>query len=466
MSTPSDSALIKHEIYRSLKALEFKYLQLSNCDFACKGSWSLSIILLTIIQKILHRFNSLSDHNINRFRLFLPRFQLWCKYLKSSNSSDAPWSIIPSLEDLFEKIKPKSQFILNPTYERKYNIHTTNILFDIKTKILSNPGLFVEPDDDPSSFTKEVFKKIDCDDIYIISFPIIKRLSVLHFPILGHEIGHLFYHDWFIKYFNDLAIKNNFESHIDTFVAKIIKDREKNQISMPFFDNKEMLASKCLTTYKRCFEEIFCDIIGTMIFGYTFLFGVYKFSSLNNREIQYIDKGYYSWEYRIRICLDVLKHYGTPYNGEDYKIIQKWINEIDNKFDKLVIYKKIKDNKEYNFHTAMLDTIDASFGEILKQIEPYVKDVMFSDIYNQNLISVVDELLSQNIIPCVNLKGDLSSDPITMRNIIVGTWLNILSLDYNVLSTDELYKHIHRINLLSLKGIELSKETEKYQQNL
>ena len=69
-----------------------------------------------------------------------------------------------------------------------------------------------------------------------MSYPRLKRLSVLHFAILGHEIGHLFFQEWKHNNLNWFYKTNSVEKAIDDHVDEIISKKisQKNELKKKY----------------------------------------------------------------------------------------------------------------------------------------------------------------------------------------------------------------------------------------
>ena len=195
-----------------------------------------------MIEKLIQRFDVLDINTIKKIPVLFHKIQTWSNHLSDSKLGDVPWSMLPSLEELFSKVKGESQYIISPIWERNYFIHVENVVETINLQILGNPGLFCDNDDEQSSFLEEIKKNIGCKNIYLMSYPRLKRLSVLHFAILGHEIGHLFFKDWMDDHWDSFFEKNNLKSKIDTFIDETL-NRDHEKIKQEMVESRSLIKS-------------------------------------------------------------------------------------------------------------------------------------------------------------------------------------------------------------------------------
>lgn len=467
MLLPSHQSVFRHEVYRSLKTLEYKYKLLNNEEFVCEGATSLARAVHNMLELIIARFPTLEDSTIKKIPNLFQKIQIWSFHLSNSRLQEVAWSILPSLEELFSQVKEDSQFIITPIWERNYFIHTENVVDTLAFKMIGNLGLFGETLDENKKFLDNFYKNIKCKNIFLMSYPRLKRLSVLHFAILGHEIGHLFFQEWKHNNLNWFYKTNSVEKAIDDHVDEIISKKQERIRQMGLFsDNiKRKLTTDIFTSMDKCLEEICCDIIGSIIFGYTFLFAQYKFSSPLNINQNFINQGYYPWSYRIKFTLDTLKELGHPFDGSDNPIFSNWIKKLNQRFS-IIDLNIIKKDKQYKYHEILIKAIINSHKDIISQLNKFVSPIFFSSVYSKDDCLLVKKYLDNGITPNSRIKNNNNGmiyDPIDMRNIIAGTWYHILSANIDYENTELFHRYLHRANMLSLKAIELSKITKDYQ---
>ena len=139
-----EKQIIKAETYKKLRTLQKQYKDLPHGDFLCDGAESVWRLLKDIINKLVERFDKYSSKQLQLFNELFPFFDRVCGYLDDSETKKIPWSIIPSIEDLFSKIKPGTKFIICPIWETNYAIYTKNIIEYLNLKVIQLPGLIFD----------------------------------------------------------------------------------------------------------------------------------------------------------------------------------------------------------------------------------------------------------------------------------------------------------------------------------
>lgn len=463
MSQFSATSLAKHEIYRSLKALHNQYERLSTLVFVCRGSKSLCLIITSLIDRILKRFSVYNDDQALDLSRILQSLQDWYVSLRSSVSSEVAWSIVPSLEELFGLISPKSQYVISSTWLRTYLIDTYNALDVLRHTIISGTeGILDNTEEGAQIFFNGLLNEHDCDSIYVLHYPRVKRLSALHFALFGHELGHLIYKEWAEErreeFFENNALLNKIEVHAANAITGAVASDN------PRFDEiKTNLAVQYFKSMARCLEEICCDIVGCWLFGFNFLLSAFKFSSIHDFEsISELPYGYYPWAFRTKICLDTIELLRHPYDGRFDDNVSEWIKELREYNTSFQYDREIISHDGYSFHTDMIDAITSSLGLLVDQLGEYLREesLKFENDFSLEQMKSVKSLLEKRVIPsCHTVVEDnqLIQTPLGMRNIISGTWLHLVSSDIDIDNTEDYYDYSKRTNLLSLKGIELSK---------
>ena len=102
----------------------------------------------------------------------------------------------------------------------------------------------------------------------------------------------------------------------------------------------------------------------------------------------------------------------------------------------------------------MVEVLDEEFDKICLEIETFLGDQQYLNIYSKVYQDEVVERLKNNITPNCKLNVNLVEEPIDLTNIVCGTWLYLSELDSN--QYEIYYEQSHSVNLLSLKAIELS----------
>ncbi|MFH1852602.1 MAG: hypothetical protein ABIA75_09680 [Candidatus Neomarinimicrobiota bacterium] len=292
-----------------------------------------------------------------------------------------------------------------------------------------------------------------------------KRISALHFAILGHEIGHLLYKKWKQKtsfdFFEEKTIRKKVEEYIEDIITK-----EKNEYQIRVFEDERRahLISHFSDSLKRCFEEFCCDIFGILIFGFSFILSHYKFGSLlypQGKNIITVDEGYYPWDYRLKICLETMYNLPEIYQGSELHEVNAWLRSLNNQYSNIDI-NYIFNNKMYGYHKIFIEEFEIYLPTLITELHLVTDELLYENIADINDINLVTEYLNNKIVPAVRIDEKLESYPLDFRNIISGTWNHILSSSIDFNNTELLYNLMNQANLLSLKGIELSKITAKF----
>ncbi len=147
--------ITKADVYKRLKILENNFISLSNFNLASKGANSLAQLIVKLINKLLTRYYKFTYTTIKLLSGLCINLQKLFGYLNQSKVKNIPWSIIPSLEILFSRLRPGSEFIISPIWEENYQIQIYNLITTIKEHILSQPGLIFDSKD-PKTFYKEI----------------------------------------------------------------------------------------------------------------------------------------------------------------------------------------------------------------------------------------------------------------------------------------------------------------------
>ena len=187
--------VLKTETYKKLKSLNKQYLSLPSRDLICKGAESVWKLQICILERLIDRFDGFSEKQLRHVNQLFHFFENICGYLSDSITKNVPWSVVPSLEELFAKIKSNTDFVICPLWKTNYKIITRNVIEIIDIYVLSAPDLLFDYDDE-FDINQDKFLEGYPNGIYFIFYPRSERLSVLHLPLFGHEIGHIFSSSW------------------------------------------------------------------------------------------------------------------------------------------------------------------------------------------------------------------------------------------------------------------------------
>lgn len=447
----NEKEIIRIETYKKLLLLRKQYYGLPHGDFLCDGGeyiWSLQV---NIIKKIIERFDIYSYRHLQLINTLFSFFEKICGYLNDSKTKNVPWSIIPSLEDLFTKIKPNTKFVICPLWETNYKIYNRNIIEVIDQTLLSVPNLIFDPSDDFVDIKNKFLSDYPAG-IYFVFYPRTERLSVLHFPLLGHEIGHIYSLTWINDNFRRMIEESDIErllrKEINSDIPAIV------QSETLFIDN--LIENQLLVIYDmytNILAETISDIVGTFIFGPSTLFSSYIFAIKGGfDDFKGLKFGYLPWRFRLNYICNALEYLGLEYPPTGLDKSYNWVDEIKKTAD--IDFDKYKYSRENRYCKYIASLISSNFNSICKSIEGFVGDQNYKNSYDEKLQKNVVERLENGIIPNCIIDDKLKETPIGLRNIVAGTWLHLCELDLA-----DYEKHCLKslnANLLSLKAIELS----------
>ena len=445
--------ILKADTYKSLLTIRRKYKDLSKESFPCDGSGQLWELLLNIIDIITERLNGYSSRQIQLLNTILPAFDEFCKLLDGSVVSKVPWSVLPSLEHLFSIIRRDALFTIVPQWEFNYGIICKNIIELIADKIVSVPGFIFDNDSDFDNNKEKLLSKYTKEN-YLLLYPIGERLHPLHFPLLGHEIGHIFADEWLVKSYDDKIDKLGLPGQVDSYLKKHIPPHiQSHTILENIFLNTEN--AKILKSFRRIVVEIIADCVGVIIFGPSALLSSFVLSvKFGYSNFNAIDKGYLPWRYRLYFISKIIEHLGTGVYFSEAAGVHKWIAEIEKIIVNYDYVGEIEKQPTIAYYSLIYKMLEQEICTISDEICLNIPAPHYSDIMNVDLQKEVFDRLDNGIIPNCKIYSDLKEDPIDFRNIIIGTWLFICEQPIDKLK--EFIEVSRNANLLSLKAIELS----------
>ena len=445
-----EADILKAETYKKLIQLRKQYYRLPHSDFLCNGAEHVWNIQIGIIQKLIERFDRYSQKQLQLINTFTPFLEKICGFLDDSKTANVPWSIIPSLEDLFSKVKPGTQFVICPLWETNYQIFNRNIIEYLNEKIISIPGLLFDLGDKFEE-QKSALLEGAPSGIYFVFYPRAERLSVLHFPLLGHEIGHIYSVIWLDSNFQDRLL--------NTEIEKILKDEIDAEVPPdaiePLF--KEAYINRRLLEiygiFQKVLAEVISDIVGAFIFGpsallSSFIFAV-KFGMDDFRALEY---GYLSWRFRLFFICKAMKFMGADRFPSRYVKSNQLLEEIIKIADINIEKYTYKDQHKFIRHLVKL--FDKNLEGVFDDIQTFLNDQVYLKNYNEMHQKRIYERLHNGIIPNSIVDAELNEIPMGLRNIVGATWLYVNEIDMTDL--ENYFQKALCSNLLSIKAIELS----------
>lgn len=443
---------VRTETFKKFKYLHKQFYNLPHGDFPCIGASSAWKFLSSIVEIILQRFDDYSTRQIQFLNTALPLFETFCGYLDDSKLNKVPWSLIPSLEELFTKIKPGTEFVICPLWETNYKILNRNIIEYVDTIFLKIQGLVFDVGPDFDLKRLDFLSKYP-NSIYFVFYPRTERLSVLHFPLLGHEIGHIFSTEWLDQYYEDTLNKHKIKSQIESYLNGMIPPDFIGPLFKPQFIDEQV--EKIVGIYKMIMSEILADIIGAYIFGHAALLSNYVFSlKYKPDDFKGVPRGYLSWQFRLYFILKAFSSMMLEELPSEYSETNKLIDEIRSLCSSIDVYNYNYSSTNYKYIKFIIEIVEQEFDSICYEADRFLSGQQYFRTYSKDLQGKVIERLNNKIIPNCVSKSNLTEKPIDLRNIVGGTWLSLCELDYKDYET--YFERSHTINLLSLKAIELS----------
>jgi hypothetical protein len=447
-----DDRVLKIEVYRSLIALKRQYDNLPRDNFPCEGANKLWSLLSYLIDMMIDRVESYYPTQLRLLNTLLTHFETYCGQLYNSTVDKVPWSILPSIENIFGRIKKDALFIITPQWEYNYGIYIQNVVDLLKSKVILSSNLIFEPDDKYDENVANLLNKYP-NEIYILLYPRRERLSVLHFPLLGHEIGHIFAELWLSKYYEDKLKTHDVDNNIEAYIKKIKPTELVGSLFQKNYIHR--MKYECSEVFHRVTREIISDFVGALIFGFPALLASYIYSvQCDFDDIRHIDKGYLPWRFRLYFISKILKEFNirslSNFNGD----ITAWLQNIEAIIDGYDYDKKLRTHDRYGYVVYLFLMLDSELSNIAKELMQLVPKPHYTDIENREMCEEVVRRLKKGILPNCSIDENLSEKPIGFRNIITGTWLYLCDQPLN--KTIDFNKKSKNANLLSLKAIELS----------
>ena len=448
--------IARAEVNRKLKVLLNHCTQLQGQFYPSKGPRILLILLQKIIKQILSRFNLYNSIQITLIGSLCNAIERFIGYIDTSEMSEVPWSIIPALGKLFGIIRPNCEFIICPVWETNYAIYNSNLIQDLRATIIEAPKLLFEQDD---KFQENInnFMKDQPQGLYFLFYPRIERLSVLHFSLLGHEIGHLSADEWLQNNWGQFLDKFKIIPNLSEYFDKKVKSRNRPP---QLFDQQyiRISTSRSIEIFKKTMKELLSDIFGVLVFGPSSLFSSYIFA-LNSQfdDVTNVSNGYLPWRYRLRILKRVLLNLNIEGLKDKFG---KWLDLVFTTCDDQSDLNALKTTPDLDYILILLDAIDKSFDDLCGDLKKIVIDNSFDKISNNEDHNEVLIRLKDGITPNAIMFDNLKERPIDIRAIVSGTWSYLTQIPLD--DIEEYSKESRLANLLSLKAIELSTIQENF----
>lgn len=463
------------EIVCRTQSIQEKCNQLLSADFASEAPSMLANTLCNMchfleqqaknkIQDVAKAWLSPDKVNITAKKLqiidsIVMQLGTHIQFIDMARTPSLPWSVVKPFEKFAKRLIPNITLMLIPQWEYNYSIVTAD-LYEIYRELFADIG---EEEIDPIF---EQFSK----PFHLVFFPALERKNILLHCLLGHELGHLISK----KYVMDLEVdflKNNRD--------EIIKylERQCNHLE-PLFRQELIkigLEAAC-QLWKRGFEEVLSDIIGTILFGPAMLLSALEMSIQGemDRKPSEKNKFYPPWRFRIREIYKTMKEISqdffplseSSFSGRTCSSMNKRINLIAELVETKHDLKLIDES----------DDTRIAYREIIKDIEK-TKTRFLDRAKNSNLVAsphrlykklrYLIERLDNGIPPNAYEESIDQREPATIEEIINSAWFHKIAWEDQVFNSEGIFSKsiIEKreiMNLLTLKAIEYSDLERQY----
>jgi hypothetical protein len=452
--------ILRGEVYCRLKTIEKQYRRLQKQTFPTIGPERLIQLTLRLIEIILQRFSIYSAEQSKHIAKLCCTFEEICGFLSESRVGNVPWSIIPALEEIFQRVYPHNEFAICPIWESNYRIINRNIVALYRT--IAETGNLIFDAEDKSSLDEEMKKLFGTydDGIYFIFYPRLERISAVHFALLGHEIGHIYAEKW-----ADLGKFGTFiqENDLENAFQKLAQDEWKkspgigatDKAGLTLFESSFIQFRKS-EKLKWCFlllKEIISDIYGAFIFGDAALVAQYLFCLRSEMDFVSPD-GHPSHRFRVRFVSEALD-YIRKQTSFPASIQSGWEKMIAECIKEPVAEEETDIYLAY-FTKALQGNKERLFQEIVSDLGVN----LFTNHVKEDLIRAAISRIDNKTTPNGYCDHDGKELPIDYRCILYAT---TCCLGREIEEDMEEYeKRTKTINLLAIKGIELSTEHERF----
>jgi hypothetical protein len=455
--------ILRGEVFCRLKTIEKHFKKLQNQQYPTDGPAQLLKLCIKIIERICSRFAIYNSMQVKHIAVLCCNFEVICGYINDSRMANVPWSILPALDILFQDLDKNSEYTICPMWESNYGVLTGDAISFLKEICRSGNLIFNAPSSaDLDSQISSLFSGAP-ERIHFLFYPRLERLSAVHFALLGHEIGHIFAEEWTAAKFAAFETTHKLTAAFEKIAKQEYAASFKGvPPGLPdvFEANFVLLkTAQAIEMCKKALREIISDIYGAFVFGDIALVAKYLFflrSDIDDVSNWWKHSAAYpSPRYRIKIVSEAIKHLKAKYNFSG-EIVCGWEDRINE-----CISAPIAESKCDEYVRAFIKKIDYFKHYVFDQIENKLDPNVFTRHVEKQMISVAEDRLKKQITPNAFVSADGKETPIDFRNILYSATLRLADLSADLL---EYENHSKIVNLLSIKGIELSTEHERFQQ--
>lgn len=271
-------------------------------------------------------------------------------------------------------------------------------------------------------------------NVVVVGLPAHESGNALLIPVVGHELGHAKWHQ------SDVlgSLKDEISKTILDYMMENLADIVGPDNVSTYTSQADPRALVALTVgevgeaqdaAERQCEEVFCDVIGTRIFGASYLRAFAYLLFPSPAEMERFNFDYPSNTARIRYMKQAAKHFGTPVSddfGADFEDVSP------------------KDLRPQLQHvvTAADRATEAAFPSILKAVETHL---------TTSVIPLIDEPKVKELEAAFAAKGPGNSN-YTLPDIIEAAWrTHLIGLEHG-----ERFARLQALNEFVFKTIEVS----------
>lgn len=395
---------------------------------------------------------------LRRLKELIQIFSSHIQFIENSKMSKIPWSLVDPLQKIASSIIPNSKIVLCQQWDYNYSIYTRN-LFDQYHELISILEEFV-----PEEIFNGLIIKLQTP-LYLVNFPYLEKNNILLFSLLGHEIGHLV---------ADKYIQNLGPDVLGLKFRNVLKELyEKNYKGLGITTLPNYLAS-CSNAWKRLFEELLSDVVGSLAFGPAMLFSMFEFSiqydldMLPNNSNQF----YPPWRARLRIILNTISKFVPSFDNLESNIFTDM--NVRNRL--LQIKTIIDDEKDIsilnNENNILINTI---YENVIERIESYMHELLvqfgknnFDETSFFDNINILNSRLKDGIPPNILDELNLNTTS-TIEEIINAAWKYRLSWEPKIFEDDGTFNKEYidtrkNLNKLTIKAIEYTNLVNNYKE--
>ncbi|CUV65339.1 hypothetical protein BN3087_280010 [Sulfurovum sp. enrichment culture clone C5] len=388
---------------------------------------------------------------LRQIKGFVEQLAFYLDYLEHSRVDNVPNGLATPFARIAKHIILDVEIILYQQWDYNYSIRITDIQHGLAKVIVEPFKTYVQ-----ESLYEKAIKNMS-QPIYPVAFPYLEKNNIFQYSLLGHEIGHL-YADRLLK---DVDIHTS----LNLLLKKHLND-EKIKDNIPEF------IDYCAYIWKRLFEELMSDAVGTVLFGPAMVFSISEFALhydldlLPSRENNF----YPPWRSRLRLSIEVLKR-----NISDLESMSNGSSlfgnaQIQDRIESIIdIIKKQSDLKAMKSDEILSALFKNVYDHVVSKQEEIYKHFSKNNFNKDDFfkkIELLSDRLTRGIPP--NTTNDLDSTKnATLCEILNAAWKERISWESGIFDGDGSFKNESlkkrtKLNDLTNKAIEFSELQASY----